>query len=91
MYEATITRKMRSTRSEAYRNLLTRKNFKVKIEKMKAAKSSQKPTIIADLCEMFIALGIPCEKEQDAPYYAASDHTEIENIGMKLLSLFKEK
>ena len=71
MYEGTITRRMKSTRSETYRSLLTRKDFEAKIEKLRTAKSSQKPTIIADLCEMFRALGIPCENEQEASYYAA--------------------
>lgn len=94
MYEGTITRRMKSTRSETYRNLLTHRDFETKIEKLKTAKSSQKPTIIADLCEMFKALGIPCENEQEASYYAAlieeNAIPEFQNVEESILKIMYE-
>lgn len=91
MYQGTITRRMKSTRSEVYRNLLTRKDFKSKISKLKATQSSQQDTITADLCDMFSALKIPCEVKQDAAYYEAlaanSNLPEFHNVAECILKI----
>ncbi len=41
MYEGTITRRMKSTKSSVYKNLLTRSDFDSKIAKLDIAQSSQ--------------------------------------------------
>ena len=69
MYEGTITRRMKSTRSETYRNLLTRKDFESKISRLEDAQPSQIPTICAEICDMFSALGINCDIRKDVSYY----------------------
>lgn len=91
MYQGTITRRMKSTRSEVYRNLLTRKDFESKVSKLMDAQPSQLPTIIADLCDMFKALGISCEAGQNVSYYdtlvAESDIPEFQNVEEKILKI----
>ena len=69
MYEGTITRRMKSTRSKTYRYLLTRKDFETKLSRLENAQSSQFPTICAEICDMFTALGITCDIRQDVSYY----------------------
>jgi len=69
MYEGTITRRMKSTKSSVYKNLLTRNDFNSKIEKLNEAQPSQAPSICAEICDMFAALGITCKIGQDVSYY----------------------
>lgn len=47
MYEGTITRRMKSTKSSVYKNLLTRNDFNSKIEKLDGTQSSQVHSICA--------------------------------------------
>ena len=69
MYEGTITKRMKATKSRVYKNMLTRSDFNSKIAKLDEAQPSQVPSICAEICEMFDALGIPCEIGQDVSYY----------------------
>ncbi len=81
MQQGTITRKMKSTRKDIYRNLLTRSDFDFKISQLREAQPSQRPTVCAELCEMFTALNIPCLKGKDADYYSElADRSELPDL-----------
>ena len=74
----TITKRMRSVQSDIFRSMLTRRDFAFKIAQLRDARPSRKPSLCADLCEMFAALGIECKPGMDADYYEAlAEQSEI--------------
>lgn len=89
MYQGTITRRMKTTRSDIFKSLLTRNDFEVKLAKLKASKDSQRPTICASLCEMFDAMGIEAETGRDDTYYEKlidnSSFLSFRNIELRIL------
>ena len=89
MQQGTITRRMKSTKNEIYRNLLTVSDFAFKIEKLRSAQPSQRPSVCAELCEMFRALNIPCKTGADADYYTAlaenADLPDFDRIEEKIM------
>lgn len=80
MYQGTITRKMKSARINIYRDMLTQGDFESKIAKLENAEPSVYPTICADVCEMFNALGIKCETGREAEYYVELFELKRNNI-----------
>lgn len=60
---------MSSVRNEMYYNLLIRNDFESKLEKLKRASCSQRPSVCAELCDMLKAHGIICETGKDNSYY----------------------
>lgn len=93
MYQETVslTRKMKSTRSNIYRHLLTRKDFDSKLLRLENAQPSQFPTICAEICDMFSALGITCEIRRDVSYYegliSKLDFPEFSDIEEQILKI----
>lgn len=89
MYQGTITRRMKTTRSDVYRSMLTRYDFEAKLAKLQASKSSQRPTICASLCEMFEAMGIECENDREDAYYEelvrTSSFPSFRNIELRIM------
>lgn len=89
MYLGTITRQMKSTKKDIFNNLLTRKDFESKLEKLKKSQKSQFPTICAELCEMFDALGIVCKPRMPISYYeelvSHSDLPSFSNVEESIL------
>lgn len=71
---------MKSTRSHMYRDLLTQRDFEAKICKLENAMPSQYPTVCAELCEMFEALGIKCKPGCEVSYYDELLEKERKNI-----------
>lgn len=69
MYQGTITRRMKNTRSDIFKSMLTRRDFEAKLSKLKTSKDSQRPTICAELCEMLEAMEIECENDREDEYY----------------------
>lgn len=65
----TITRRMKAVRDEMYRAMLTRDDFELKLEQLHYAAPSQRPSVCADLCRMFDAVGIACENGREEAYY----------------------
>jgi len=65
----TITRRMKTIRSNIFQGMLTREDFEAKLARLKKANPSQRPTICASLCEMFKALQIDCKEGQEDSYY----------------------
>lgn len=92
MYQGTITRRMRSTRSEVYNALLTRDDFENKLAALRNAKGSQRPSACAALCDMFRAIGVECEGGREFEYYdelvdktELPDFVDVENSIMKVM------
>lgn len=96
MYEGTITitKRMKATKSSVYKNMLTRSDFNSRIAKLDEAQPSQIPSICAEICEMFDALGIPCEIGQDISYYKRlaekSDLHEFRDVENSILNVMYE-
>lgn len=80
IYPGTITRRMKSTMNNVYKDLLTQSDFESKISKLENSRQSQYPTVCAELCEMFEALGIKCEQGRDVEYYDTLFERERNNI-----------
>ncbi len=69
MQIGTITRRMKTVTSGMFKAMSTRGDFKRKLAKLKAADPSARPSVCAELCEMFDALEIKCEPDKDDAYY----------------------
>lgn len=69
MSNITITRKFKGIKDKIFKLLLTRDDFIYKIERLKQANLSVKPTIKSELVEMFKVFGIPCERGREDSYY----------------------
>lgn len=69
MITGTITRRLETFKNDYFKELLTKNDFVNKIKKLKSVNSSQRPTICAELCEMFKKCGIECEAGETDNYY----------------------
>lgn len=85
----TITRRMRDTRNDMFRGILTRDDFVYKLDQLKHAELSQRPTICASLRDMFTALQIDCEEGKEDSYYeqliASSEVPAYEDIESRII------
>lgn len=66
MERITITRRLNSIKQEFFKALLSRKDFKTKLELLKQANPSEFHTVCASLCDMFDAVEIKYDKDRVA-------------------------
>lgn len=94
MYEGTITRRMKATKSSIYKNMLTRNDLDCEIAKLEEAQPSRIPSVCAKICEMFGALGILCKPGQDVSYYRElaekSELPEFRDVERSILNIMYE-
>lgn len=69
MNNITITRRFRNIKSKVFRLLLTKNDFRDKVERLKKADLSVKPSIKSELVEMFKIFNIKCECNKEDSYY----------------------
>ena len=65
----TITRRMRAARSDMFKDLYTRSDFEHILDKLRDSSKSQRPSVCAELCNMFKDINVPCEINRDDDYY----------------------
>ncbi len=94
MYPGTITRKMKNQISEISKRMLTRRDFNVKLARLKEAEQSERPTACAELCRMFHAVGIECKTGQDDSYYeeliSKNKFYKFEDIESRIIKIMFE-
>ena len=96
MYQGTlsITRRMKMMRSDIYKSMLSRRDFEIKLAKLRETNDSQQPTICAAICGMFNEIGVMCENGRDYSYYEElirnTDLPSFEDIELRIMETMFE-
>ena len=69
MNQGTITTRMKRNMEKINHALITRRDFEVKLDALKAADPTKRPTVCAELCKMFNLIGRECKPGQEDSYY----------------------